>query len=83
MAAGGRAHDPDALGIQFPFPGVGAHCSHCAGGDLQHCGMPVASGAQPVFQDEPGDAVFVKEPCVLVPFVRSQSAVAAARGKSQ
>ena len=70
---------PMRLGSSFHSPARARTSPHRAGGILQHRRMPVAVRTQPVFQDEPGDAVFVQEPRVVAAFVRGQAAVAAAR----
>ena len=74
-----RPHDANAFGIQLPLVRVGAHQPHRAGGVLQHDRMPVAGGAEPVFQDKPCDPRFIQEPRIVVAFVRGQGAIAAPR----
>ena len=78
MAAGGRADDADAFGVELPLVGAGAHRADCAGRVLQHDRMPIAVRAEPVLQDERRDAVFVEPNCVARALVRRECAVTAA-----
>jgi len=79
MAAGARAHDADALPIDVPFVRLGTGEPHGAGGVVEHRRMAVALRAEPVFQDEPGDAV-VRQPFgVAGAFVGREAAVTATR----
>ena len=77
MPACRGANDADALGINFPFSGVGAHQPHRARRVLQHRGMPVAMRAEAILHHETGDAIGHEPVGVTLALVRGESAVAA------
>ena len=79
MSAGGRTHDADAFGVEFPFLGPGAHGADGAGGILQHRRMMIAAGGESIFQDEAGNALFVQPKRVALAFMLRETAVAATR----
>src|SRR6266487_5319699 len=78
MTARGRTHQADPFVIELPFLGAGAHGPHRARGVLQHDWMPVAGGAEAIFQNNSRNALLVQPTRILTSLMVRQSAVAAA-----
>src|SRR5437773_2717122 len=77
MPARGRAHNADALRIDFPFFRASAHHTHSARSVFQHARMPIAMGTETIFQDEAGEAMLIQPQRVIFPLMRGKPGVAA------
>src|SRR5881296_3223027 len=79
MAASRRPNDADAMRIDLPLRGIGAHETNGPGGIFEHPRMTIALRAKAVLYDKGGNSVCHKPIGVTLAFVRRERAITAAR----
>src|SRR5258705_7802054 len=78
VAARGGADDANVFRIEFPLGRAPTNGAKRASSILEHDRMPVAGGAETIFQNESGDSVLIEKAGVVFAFVGRKATVTAA-----